>query len=677
MLTHEFWHSSFGKSPDVLGRKVRIQGFVFTIAGVAQPDFRTLEIGSSPALLIPLNQTPGFIPNTPARPLFYWVDIIARRAPGVSQRAVEARLGTIARPLLEQNAPLRYNPAQREDYSGRRIEISSAASGINSWYEGRFGAPLYIILGICACVLMLACVNISALLLVRVLRREREFGLRQALGANRGNIASLLVLESWGLVLSGSAAGFILAQWARSAVAGEMRSLFSVDVATAVDSRTIVMSAALTLAVLVLFALISIVYSGRRDSLAIYPSAGRGVIGGQASAQKLLLSVQLALTLALVACGEMLGLSFDNVNSMQLGIATEGVSQAILAPAPGPRVRLPSADYYRDLLRSFEAVPGVKSAALSDYAPFWTGEFLKAVRSPDDSRSLSEIRAQPVVVSERFFETLGIPIVAGEGFRPSLHPGQEPATVISQSLAKLLGVTPLGNRTVVGRFIEVGDEGRYERLKIIGVVRDARLSLEHPESASLPVVYLNVWDRLDAVRSPVLLVGAPHRPALQQSEVARLVSARGDQYVESYTTLASARDEALAENRAAAYLARTFAVFAIVLAAIGLFGLLSYFVAAHTREIGLRVALGATPLKLVWLIVRQLTPIFVAGSVAGVALTLLLGKLAASMIFGFSVNDPKLLATSISILALTAALAAWLPTRRATSLDPLRALRQD
>lgn len=437
------------------------------------------------------------------------------------------------------------------------------------------------------------------------------------------------------------------------------------------------MFAALTLAVLIIFALLSIAYSGRMDSLAIAVSAGRGVIGDKARAQKILLSAQLALTLALVACGEMLGLSFDNVNSMPLGIATEGVSQAILAPAPGLRDGLPTADYYRDLLRSFEAVPGVGSAALSDYAPLWRGELLEAVRSPDNSRSLAEIRAQPVLVSERFFETLDIPIVAGENFQPSLHPGEEPEAVISQSLATLLGATLLGNRTVVGRYIEVGDEGRYERLKIIGVARDARLSLAHPENTRQPVVYRNVWNHLDTLRSPVLLVGAPHRPALQQSEVARLVSARGRQYVESYTTLANAKEEALAENRALAYLARAFAVFALALAATGLFGLLSFFVAAHTKEIGLRVALGAAPSNVVSLLIRQLVPIFAAGSIAGVAFTLVLGKLAASEIFGLNVYDPKLLATSVLILALTAAGAAWLPARRATSLDPLHALREE
>jgi putative ABC transport system permease protein len=672
MLTHEFWQSSFGKSPDMLGRKVRIQGSVFTVVGVAQPDFRTLEIGFNPAVLIPLSQTPGFIASTPARPLFYWVDILARRAPGMSQRAVQARLGTLARPLLETSVPLRYNAAQRRDYVSRRVEVSSAANGINLWYEGRFSAPLYIILGICACVLLLACVNISSLLLVRVLRREHEFGLRLALGASRGNIASLLVFESWVLVLLGSLAGFIVAQWARSIIAGKMRSLFSIDLATAVDSRAIAMSAALTVTVLVIFALLSISYAGRMSSLAITPSAGRGVIGDRARAQKVLLCAQLALTLALVACGGMLGLSFDNVNSMPLGIATEGVSQAILAPAPGARDRLSTADYYQDLLRSFESVPGVASAALSDYAPLLRGDLLEAVRSLGNSRSLAEIRAQPVLVSARFFETLGIPIVAGEGFGPSTNPAAEPAAVISQSLATLLG-----NRTILGQYIELGDEGSYQRVKIIGVARDARLSLVHPENLSQPAMYLNVWDHLDALRSPVLLIGAPHRPPLEQSEVARLVSARGRHYVESYITLANAKDEALAENRALAYLARAFAVFAIALAAVGLFGLLSFFVTAHTREIGLRVALGATPSNLVSLFVRQLVPIIAAGSIAGVALTLVLGKLASSMIFGLSVYDPKLLALSVLILALTAALAAWLPTRRATSVDPLRALREE
>lgn len=671
VLTYRFWQTAFNGAHDVLGKQIRIQGELFTVVGVTKSDFTTLQFGTDPGVLIPIGQTPGSMAGSAGHPIYYWVDIIARRAAGVSERGVQAHLNATARRLLEESAPLHYNPAQRAEYSDRWLRVSSGASGVNWWFRERFRTPLFIVLGICICVLLVACVNLLGVLLARILRRHSEFGLRQALGAGRMAIASLLIVESSLLVTISSFAGILFALWARAAVASALKRTFAIDLTSAIDFPTIIAACCMTVSVLFFFALVSVAYTGRIQWGSI-DRAGRAMVGRNTGGQKVLLSVQLALTLTLVACGIMLGFSFENINGMDLGIRTDGVSEAFLAPTPEQHAGQSSLTYYQDLLATLDTLPGVTAAALSDYAPLLTGEALQSVRTVETKQSISDLRAQPVFVSEQFFDTLGIPIIAGEAFHRSAVTTEEPVAIVSESLASFIG-----NQQAIGRHIEIGDEGHYQRVRIVGIARDAKLSLEHPESSREPVVYVNVWDQLSALRSPVLLLSLRQGSPIEQTEVAKVVASRGREYVETYTKLNAAKDQALAENRALASLSRMFAVFALVLAATGLFGMISYYVTSRTREIGLRIALGATPLGVIGLIIRQVIPIVTVGSVIGLVLTLLVGRLMSSMIVGFKVYDLRLLAASVVVLLLTAMLSLWLPARRAISVDPMVALRQD
>lgn len=264
-----------------------------------------------------------------------------------------------------------------------------------------------------------------------------------------------------------------------------------------------------------------------------------------------------------------------------------------------------------------------------------------------------------------------MPILEGAIFGTNDSEIGEPSAVVSHSLANLLG----GSR-LIGQHIRVGEAEPYQRLKVTGIAANVQLSLQDPGDTRPLAVYINLWQHPEQ-RYRILLVkssgGGPVSPAV----LSRVVQSRGREYVARCSTLEAQRDDALVENRWLAYLSGAFGILALMLAATGLFGLLSYHVASLTSEIGIRMALGAERLQIHRLVLRELFPVIAAGVLAGLGLTLASGKVVAGLVYGVEIRDPRLLGVSVAVLILTAILAAWIPARRASSVDPLVALRNE
>jgi predicted permease len=684
LITDSLWRRSFAAVPDVLGKQIAAEGVVFTIIGVVAPGFTGLTPGYPTDLIIPLAQTPVESPPPGDRPIHFWVSVLARVPPSVPWQQVQARMSTAEKRLLEQSVPLFYNPNQKRDYIGRRITVRSAMTGVETgqskWMSDRFGKPLYAVWGICSLVLLVGGVNLAILFLGRGLARQREIAVRLALGANRLSIVRLLALESLPLVLVGAAAGAVAARWMNHIVAAQANEMFAIVLSPAslnpgLDLRTGAFLAGLVGAVALVLTVVPVWQASRFGGANPLNESGRGLVGSSTRNQKILLGTQVALTLALVSASGFFTSSLRYLYDIDLGLETRGVSMVTLTRLPGVSTKVPHGPYYRDLVGQLAAFPNVSSAVVADYAPFWSGTYLEPVTSAENSSANADILTQTAVVTERFFETLGVPVVAGEGFQPSGSVASESRpeieAIVSESLAK-----HFGGEGLIGRHISVGNRGPYERLRVVGISANVQPSLANPEEREPLFVYINLWQHPD-IRYPVILVKTKNGPPMTATEFRGVIEARGQHYVENYRTLDQSKDQALIENRLLADLSSGFGVLSLLLAATGLFGLLSYQVASRTSEIGLRMALGANRRQIQWYVLRQLVPVMIAGILGGVAFTLGLGRLMAGLVFGISAQDPRLIVLSVVTLIATAVLAALIPARKATSVDPLIALRHE
>jgi len=669
VITDSLWHSTFAGRTDVLGKPLKISGQLYTIVGVTQKRFNGLLVGFPEHVMIPLHQRPDVLPNG-RKPAYYWVSVLARRAPGISE--VQARASVLAQrtQLLRESVPHRYNAADRQDYLSRKLVAISGKTGIDYFLRNRFGEALYAVFGICAALLLIACVNLLSLLLARTLNRKRETSVRLALGAKPRNIAGLFMLESAILVLAGAGSGVLAGLWTARAILAKGRAIFgnfSLDIGF--DKRVVLFLSGVVALVLATFAAASVWQAARLSKSDALKGSGRGVTGTNNLTQKALLGIQIALTLAFVSVGALLGASVKNMYKISFGIDPHNVWEAALGERPN---NSDLGAYYRRLLRQIESLPDVNSAAVTNFIPFLTYDVRDPVAMVETSRVGGQVQARAVGASDNLLATLGAKIITGEDFQRNDSKSGEPTAILSESLARHFG----NPRDLIGHHVRVGNESDYQHLKVIGIASDTDMNLANLDDTKPYTLYINFWQHRDVQGYSVLLIKT-RGDTLPADQIRRIVRQNGNQYVDRLTTIGNEIDNALVENRLVAYLSGVFGVLALAMAAIGLFGLLSYQVANRTAEIGIRMALGAKRGQIQWLVVRQIVRLVLVGSLAGVALTLALDRVMAGLLYGINAYDAPPLLFAIATLGTTALLAAWIPVRRACSIDPIEALRHE
>jgi putative ABC transport system permease protein len=667
VLSDAFWRRRFGADPGVVGRGVRIDGGLVTIVGVMPPGFDVVFAGDA-------SVPPGIeVFTTFGRDLaeyprdMGWIRMVARLAPGATPASAQAELAGIAERLRAEFA----------EYATPGLELEAVPLHADAVREVR-PALLALFAGV-GLVLLIACANVAGLLLVRAARREREIGLRAALGASRGRIARQLVTES--VVLSGLGAvlGLLVGRAGLAALlALRPAGLARLD-ATGLSGSVLVFTLLLAGATGILCGLAPAAAVGRRDLARALQEGGRGASAGRTRAQRILVFGEVALGFLLLAGAGLLVRTFAALSGAEPGFRGDGTLtfqvslQGGRYPDDASRRRLA-----RDLSARLAALPGVSSVGAASHLPFddypnWY-EYYWREGAPEAEKTAA--MADHRAVLPGFFASIGAEVTRGRAFTDADEAGHPNVVVVDESLAKRTwgSENPIGKR-LVSTFIH---EGSFDLTpaEVVGVVRHVRYrDLGADGRGQIYVPYLqSVRPELAFTLRAAGGTDARSLAGPARREVARLDP---DLAVSKVRLLEDYVRQAGAAARFTSVIAAVLAGLALALAAIGIYGLLAYSVAQRSAEIGVRLALGGSPAGIVWLVVRQAVALVAGGVAAGLAGATVLTRSLEKLLYGVGPRDLATLAGAAGVLAAAAALAALLPARRAARVDPMTALRAE
>lgn len=678
VASYSWWQKRFGRDPSIVGKQFTLNITAFTIIGVAPPGFFGTTVGESPDFWIPLAmnmQVPPGWGGEKARtnPSFQSLYILARLKPGASVEQASSQVNVMfKRNLLHVAGP---NPKKRdlEDIQHAFIELTPGGRG-TSHLRGQFSASLQILMAAVGVVLLIACANVANLLLARAASRRREIAVRLSIGASRVRLIRQMLTESLLMAVLGGAAGIGFAWWASDFLVwmvstGDERLPLHV----APDARVLAFTSLLSIATGILFGLAP-AFRATRVNLSASLKDGRGSVSVRSGRflAKSLIAAQVALSVVLLVGAGLFVRSLMNLRNVETGFHQENVlvmnaDTASLGYKPDD-ARL--VEIYHRLEDGVSALPGVRSASFSMFSVLegqWSSIAFPQGR-PAPPESQREVHNN--VVGPAFFDAIGLPIVLGRPFGSQDTAKSPKVAIINETMARLF----FPNESPIGQRFRFGEDTKNEAFQIVGVAKDAKYESlrEKPE----PVPYYPY------TQSPgyfgnlqVRYSGDPRSliPAIRRvfAEVDRNLPVTG------VRTMAKQVDDTLVQQKLTARLSTFFGLLALLLASIGIYGVLSYAVAQRTSEVGLRMALGAQRGSVVWMVMREVLALIVAGLVIGVPVALALEQQASSMLFGLEKVDAASLAAAVAILALVAGVAAYLPARRASLVDPTTALRYE
>ena len=582
-----------------------------------------------------------------------------------------SQVGSFWRDALEETVPPEFNPQQRSEYLARTADLESAANGMDYFLRPRYTRPLYFLAGIAGLILLIACANLASLMLARAAGRTHEMGVRGALGANRGRLARQLLTESLLLAVAGATLGLGFA-WQSSVV---LKNLITGNYAVpstlnvSPDPRVLGFTAALAVLSGVLFGLAPVWQVARRMPAGALRENSRTLGNPAGRLGKGLICIQVATSVVLLMGAGLFVRSLAQISSIDSGLATQSVLDVQLFPRPHGYDNLDNFSYYSELLERVSSLPGVSGAGLSHFRPAGGYEWQESV-SARSAATEPGLKADLAWVSPGLLETLDIRLLGGRAFNTQDTAHSPRVAILSQSLARRL--FPAG--TPIGRRVNIGAEPQWQNLEVVGIAAEARLyDIRNPNTLT---AYVDALQAGDLLHWSELEVRAAH-PAAVAGAVRNLVDSLGHEYVLSARTLEQVKNGALLNERLTALLAELFGALAVLLVATGLYGLMSYRVAGRTREMGIRLALGARPSAILWMVWRETLALVAIGLLAGIPAALLAAPLIAHMIYGLSAHDPATLAAVLFVVVAATAVAGYLPARRATHVDPMRALRDE
>ncbi len=679
VISYDFWQSHFGGDRNAVGRRILVNGYPLEIVGVSQRGFFGIDPSVSPQIRIPLvmkrEMTPGpWYRLNDRRSRF--VQVFGRLKPGVTARQAKAALQPLYRSILNEEVKSA-DFAKTTDYTRQQflkgwIDVLPAATG-RSRMRRQFENPLLVLMGVVGFVLLIACANLANLLIARAAARQKEVAMRIALGASRYRLVRQLLVESLMLSLTGGLLGLALA-------AGMNRALMSfipagttpLALSAAPDWSVFGFNVGVSLFTGILFGLAPALQSSRADVATTLKDQSGGVVsGGSVTLRKVLVTAQVTLSLLLLIGAGLFIKTLRNLRETNPGFRVERLVTFKVDPPRNGYSSEKSRQFYRDLKDRLNALPGVRAASLT-MVPLLDGDEWDSSVTVEgySAKQGEEVQPHMNYPQPGLFAALDVPVELGRDFTDRDEEKAPRVAIVNEKFAKkyFKGSSPLGHRIGMGM-----DPGTKLDISIVGVVRDTKyedMRADTPDEVYIPAGQVPFQVGMTGY------VRTEREPEQALAAVPQLIHSMDPNLpVYDMRTLEAQVDRSLSTERLVASLSTVFGVVAAFLAAIGLYGVMAYTVTRRTREIGIRMALGAERAHVVWMVTREILVLMGFGVAVGLPASWLLTRLIQSQLYGVPAHDPVMIVAGVLGIGAIAAIAGFAPGRRATKIHPMVALR--
>jgi len=701
VISYEYWQRRFGRDPGVVGRKFTVNSVPFSIAGVCPQDFYGVQPGRSVEVWLPLHAQPLVEPNwtsgswngtgtPPAGSLFamrdqWWLLIMGRLKPGITQAQARSELEV----LLQQAIAPDIRPSTKAE-TIPHLRVLPADKGLND-LRSEFSKPLFILMTVVALVLLIACSNVANMQLARSTTRHREIAVRLAIGAGRKRLIGQLLTESMLLAATGGALGLLFAFWGTRVLMAFMSSgRDPVRLSVTPDLRVLGFTAIVSLLTGILFGLSPALRTTRVDLTPALKESGdrsqagvQGRYGLRSGLGRTLVIVQVGLSLLLLVGAGLFVRTLTNLGKVNTGFERHNLLLFGIDPTQDGYRQQRLADFYLELARRIEVLAGVRSVSASNYTMIGGGGSVIRVHILGDAPKPGEknggVDAWINAVGPHFFETMGMPLVLGRSLNESDTEAAPGVAVVNQEFVRRY----LGAGNPLGKRLGSPEDSQTASIEIVGVVGDAKfndLRQEIPPTVYRPFLQgasgqIPVLGALGAMRFEVRTAGDP----IAMVPAVRRVAQAMDPNLALYDVRSQTEqiNETLFQERLFARLTGFFGGLALVLGCIGVYGVMAFAVTRRTREIGIRMALGANRGEIVGMVLRETLALVTIGVALGIVATLETSRLVASFLFGLKPNDPLTIAGAALLMVAAAAFAGYVPARRASRVDPMVALRYE
>ncbi|HWC17192.1 MAG TPA: ABC transporter permease, partial [Terriglobales bacterium] len=683
VLSFGYWQRRFASDPRVVNDSILINGHPFTVVGVAPPNFRSIVVGQAPDIFAPMMMKPQITPgwNDLEERRSRWLNIFGRLKPGMTVKQAEVGLAPLWHAIREDELKAMPNatPKFREGFLNKsHLDLISSATGFSP-VRDQIGKPLIIVMAMVSLVVLIACANVAGLLLVRAVGRGREMSVRYALGASRMRVVQQLLIEGLVLGLAGGSIGVALAPGITQLLLNKLftDSSGQIPFSSSLDPRVLAFNFGVSLLVGLLFSLAPALQFWRPNLVQTLKEQLTTSSGGQLRLRRGSVAVQMGLSLLLLCGAGLFVRTLHNLKNVDVGFATDHLVSFGVAPGYAGYQLNQNPALYKEILERLSALPGVRSAAATSDPELANNDERSSIGIPGYTPGENErMHVEWAEISPGYFKTLNIPFLAGRDITDQDGPTSSKVALVNETFAKRYFGD--AQRAVGHNFARGGSPEDKPEFQIVGVLRDAKhgnLRSEIGPSVYVPyaqvdpkrgITYMQFYVR--TWQPPDLAMGTI-RAAMQNLD-SKLVLA-------SLQTMDTQITSDLTNESIIAFLAVSFGVLATFLSAIGLYGVLAFSTSQRTREIGIRMALGASRSSVINLILREVT--WLAGISIAVALptAILLGRYLRSQLYGVSHTDPLTLFGGIVILTGVAVLAAIIPARRAAGVNPTKALRYE